>query len=120
MLDFLSFGLATGLGMIYTRREADAWRTFQQALLLILFHYRIIYPFAVESTQNAELPFQQCLGPIWVKQSIPQLPVEALQLAVLPWRPGLGIQGPGSDPGRPMPDDPFSELRSVVPYAGIR
>ena len=49
-----------------------------------------------------------------VQQFIPQLPVEALVIAVLPWTPWLDEQGPYTDTRQSVPDRLRRELRTVV------
>ena len=67
---------------------------------------------AAGAIPSAPAPPAACRTPI-VQQLVLQLPVEALRVAVLPWRPALDVPGPRSDPTQPFADRRGGEFRSI-------
>ena len=57
---------------------------------------------------------QQRVEDLPVQQLVPQLPVETLDVPVLPRRPGFNVQRPRSHPPKPLTYRPGRKLRPVV------
>ena len=49
-----------------------------------------------------------------IEQLIPELPIEALVLAVLPGAPRLDLEGLDAEPGEPVSNGLGGELRAIV------
>ena len=63
---------------------------------------------------DKHLRLPQRVEDLTVEQLVPQLPVEAFVVTVLPWAPRLNEESLRSDPLDPVPNSLGRELRSVI------